>query len=476
MMRPFINEDFLLQSEAARELYHVYAEPEPIFDYHNHLPPADIASNRRFENLTQIWLAGDHYKWRAMRANGMDEQFCTGSATDLEKFRAYAKTVPRMLRNPLYHWTHLELRRFFGIEELLDETTADAIWARANEQLATPHMAVREILQRNKVKVLCTVDDPADTLEFHQEMAADPTMTTRVYPTFRPDNALRIDDAPIFNAWLDRLSTQSGIDCGNFPGFLDALENRHAFFHSLGCRLSDHGLEHCYAEDCSSAEAHRSFDTVRTGDSAGPEDVLRFRSFMMLWFGALDAQKGWTKQLHLGALRNNNSRALRELGPDTGFDAIGDFPQAKALVHYLDHLDRDGHLPKTILYNLNPADNYVFAAMTGSFQEGGTAGKIQLGSAWWFLDQKEGIEGQLNALSHLGLLSRFVGMVTDSRSFLSWPRHEYFRRVLCNLLGQEIERGELPGDISLTGGMVRDICYNNAKQFFGLKDAETANA
>ncbi|WP_035604167.1 glucuronate isomerase [Haloferula sp. BvORR071] len=473
-MKTFITDDFLLQSDVARELYHDHAKQQPIFDYHCHLPPDQIAGNRHFENLYRIWLEGDHYKWRAMRANGVAERFCTGDASDREKFDAYARTVPRTLRNPLYHWTHLELLRYFRIDDLLDESSAGSIWQTANERLAST--GVHELLTSSRVAVLCTTDDPTDSLEHHRKIREDGALATRVYPTFRPDKALAVDQALAFNAWADKLSSASGVDCGNLNGFLEALKQRHDYFHSMGGRLSDHGLNALDAEDCTEREAARIFDAVRSGKQVFPQEAADFRSFVMLFFGHLDAEKGWTKQLHLGALRNNNSRLLRALGPDTGFDSIGDQPQAAALARYLDRLDQDDRLPKTVIYNLNPADNYLFGTMIGNFQDGTVPGKIQFGSGWWFLDQKEAMEWQLNSLSNLGLLSRFVGMLTDSRSFLSYPRHEYFRRILCNLIGKDVVNGELPRDMRLLGKMVRDICFSNARDYFGLEFGEAAAA
>jgi glucuronate isomerase len=473
-MRPFIHDDFLLESETARKLYHTYAEQEPILDYHCHLSPKDIAENRRFQNLFEIWLEGDHYKWRAMRANGVEEKYCTGGAPPLEKFMAWANTVPHTLRNPLYHWTHLELKRCFGIEELLDERTARSIWDRANALLPTDEWHVHGILGKFQVRALCTTDDPADDLAWHRKIVAS-SLPTRVYPTFRPDNALSIQNPDLFNKWVDRLAAASNVHIAHFSDFLAALRQRHEYFHEMGSRLSDHGLDRCHAEFCTEYKAAQIFDQARGGTAVMPEMQSQFASFLMLYFGHLDAEKGWTKQLHLGARRNANTRALRELGPDTGFDSIGDWPQAAALGAYLDALDREHALPKTIIYNLNPADNYAFATMVGNFQGGGIAGKVQFGSGWWFLDQKEAIEWQLNALSHAGLLSRFVGMLTDSRSFMSYPRHEYFRRVLCNLLGAEIERGELPEDEALIGGMVRSICYTNAESYLGLGKGTTSS-
>jgi glucuronate isomerase len=463
----FINENFLLHSRTAQRLYRRFAEKEPLFDYHSHLSPKDIAENRQFNNLAELWLEGDHYKWRAMRANGVPERYCTGNAEPFEKFLAWATTVPQALRNPLYHWTHLELKRYFGIDELLDQKSARRIWNKANAQLATRQMSTQGILKRFKVTTVCTTDDPADDLKYHQQMRAS-GLATRVLPCFRPDKALGVDQPASFNQWLARLEQVVDVTIGDLNSLLKALRRRHAVFHALGCRLSDHGLKHSYSDFCTERVAARIFATARRGRPISPAQHIQFASFMMLFFGQLDAEKGWVKQLHLGALRNNNTRLLAELGPDTGFDSIGDFPQASALAAYLDRLDREKALPKTIIYNVNPSDNYALGALIGNFQDGSIAGKVQLGAAWWFLDQKEGIEWQLNALSNLGLLSRFVGMITDSRSFMSFPRHEYFRRVLCNLIGREVENGELPQDEALIGSIIRSVCYENARRYLGL--------
>ena len=463
----FIHEDFLLQTPTARRLYHDYAEAEPIFDYHCHLSPRDLAENRRFNNLFEIWLEGDHYKWRAMRSNGVPERCCTGEAQPFDKFLAWAATVPHTLRNPLYHWTHLELKRYFGIDELLDEQSAPRIWQQANDRLAGPQLTTQGILEKFKVTALCTTDDPADDLKHHQAIAAA-GLATAVRPAFRPDKALTVHQPAPFNAWLQRLEQAADMDIPNLAALLEALRRRHDFFHQRGCRLSDHGLSQCYADFCPETAATAIFARARRGQAASPQEHAQFASFLMLCFGRLNAEKGWTQQLHLGALRNNNTRLLRQLGPDTGFDSIGDFPQAAALAAFLDALDQEQALARTIIYNLNPADNYVLATMLGNFQDGTIPGKIQLGPGWWFLDQREGIEWQLNALSNLGLLSRFVGMVTDSRSFMSYPRHEYFRRVLCHLLGRDVEQGEIPNDHKLLGPMIRNICYGNAQQYFAL--------
>ena len=466
----FIHEDFLLRTKAARRLYHTFAEPEPIFDYHCHLPPKDVAEDRQFENLFEIWLEGDHYKWRAMRTNSVAERYCTGNGSPFEKFKAWAATVPQTLRNPLYHWTHLELKRHFGINELLDESSAARIWNKANGMLATPALTTQGLLRKFRVTHVCTTDDPVDDLRWHKQFAAS-GHPTRMLPAFRPDKALTVNQPAGFNAWVNQLAAASNVDIGSFTGFLDALRQRHDFFHFMGCRLSDHGLNQCYADFCDEKTAGAIFTKAHRGKVVSPAEHAQFASFMMVFFGQLDAAKGWTKQLHLGAQRNNNTRLLKQLGPDTGFDSIGDFPQCQTLSAYLNRLDSDNALPKTIIYNLNPADNYAFAAMIGNFQDGTIPGKVQLGSGWWFLDQKEGMEWQMNALSNLGLLSRFVGMVTDSRSFMSYPRHEYFRRTLCNLIGRDIKNGLIPDDDALVGPMIRNICYSNARRFLNFPTA-----
>ena len=463
----FIHDDFLLGTKTARRLYHGYAAGEPILDYHSHLSPSDIAADRRFNDLFEIWLEGDHYKWRAMRANGIPERFCTGDASHFEKFLAWARTVPSALRNPLYHWTHLELKRYFDIGVLLDESSANAVWDRANILLQSADLTARGIVRKFNVRALCTVDDPCDDLKYHQVIAAA-EKTFSVFPTFRPDGAFAVDTAEEFNSWLARLEAASNIDISSLDDFLRALKQRHEYFHSQGGRLSDHGLKYCPNAACTEQQASAVFARVRAGVSATTEDTQKFASYLLLFLGRLDAEKGWTKQLHLGAVRSVNTRRTRELGTDKGFDGIGDRNQIEELCSFLDKLDQEHALPKTIIYNLNPADNYAFATAIGSFQEGPVAGKIQFGSAWWFLDQKEGIEWHLNALSNTGLLSRFVGMLTDSRSFMSFPRHEYFRRVFCNLLGREVENGELPDDEALLGAMVQNVCFRNGEQYLRL--------
>lgn len=463
----FITEDFLLQSKMARRLYHGYAAEQPILDYHCHLSAKNIAENRQFHNLYEIWLEGDHYKWRAMRTNGVRERYCTGDADPYEKYFAWAQTVPHTLRNPLFHWTHLELQRYFGIDSLLNEKTARKTWEVANERLAGQDLSAQGILRKFKVTVLCTTDDPVDSLGHHERIASC-CPAIRVLPGFRPDRALRTEDPVAFNQWIEKLAAVSNRDVTRLAHLLQALGRRHDDFHQHGCRISDHGLDFCYGEPCTEREAEQVFDKARSGHQPTQLESAKFASFLMLFFGRLDAEKGWTKQLHLGAFRNANTRMSQILGRDAGFDSIGDWQQAGPLFKYLDQLDQNHGLPKMIVYNLNPADDYTFATMIGNFQDGSLAGKLQFGSAWWFLDQREGIERQLNALSNCGLLSRFVGMTTDSRSFMSFPRHEYFRRVLCNLLGDEVETGELPHDEEMIGAMVRNICYDNAVRYFAF--------
>jgi glucuronate isomerase len=464
-MSQFINEDFLLQTRTARRLYHDFAKPEAILDYHCHLPPKDLAENRRFANLFEIWLEGDHYKWRAMRWNGVPERFVTGDATPFEKFKAWAATVPHTVRNPLYHWTHLELSRYFGIHELLNEESAERIWHAANEQLS--ELTTHRILEKFRVTNICTTDDPSDDLSHHVALSKA-GIGTKVLPTFRPDKALAVNNPGAFNAWVAALAKVDGKEIRNVPSLLAAIKRRAEFFHEIGCRLSDHGPDRIHAEPCTEREMNSIFSAVQFGRAASHAEHAGWSAYLMLFLGRLYAEKGWTMQLHIGALRNNNTRLLRTLGPDTGFDSIGDLTHANGLSAFLDKLDDDNALPKTILYNLNPADNYAFATMAGNFQDGTVAAKVQIGSGWWFLDQKEGMEWQLNSLSNLGLLSRFIGMVTDSRSFMSYPRHEYFRRVLCNLVGKDIEAGEIPDDDLLVGPMIRNICHANAAEYLKL--------
>jgi glucuronate isomerase len=465
MSHAFLNEHFLLSGPTAERLFYEFARDLPVIDYHCHLPPQPIARNSRFENLTQAWLYGDHYKWRAMRTHGVDERFCTGDASDWEKFEQWAGTVPYTLRNPLYHWTHLELLRYFGVEELLGPTTARRIYERTSEMLRSEEYSVRKLLCKMKVEILCTTDDPVDSLGYHDELKKEGGCV-RMYPAFRPDNAMHVSDPGRFNAYVRKLESVTDIAISSFDDFLFALQNRHDYFAAKGCCLSDHGLEEIYADPFTGSEIDAIFGKIRSGKSISEAEQRKFKSAMLTHFAEWDWEKGWVQQYHLGALRNNNARMMRLLGPDTGWDSIGDFPQARNLASFLDRLDRDNRLARTILYNLNPSDNELMATMAGNFNDGSVAGKIQFGSAWWFLDQKEGITRQINALSNMGLLSHFVGMLTDSRSFLSFPRHEYFRRTLCSIFGEEVDRGELPGDIPWIGKIIQDICYNNAKQYF----------
>lgn len=465
---PVTNPDFLLLTDAAKELYSVAAE-EPIYDYHCHLAPEEIAQDRQWDNLTEVWLAGDHYKWRALRAAGISEKYITGDASAFEKFCAFAETMPKLLRNPLWHWSHLELSRAFGINEVLNQSTAQRIWDEANTQLGK--ISARTLLAHFRVAAIGTTDDPCDNLSHHIEIAKS-NLATRVYPAFRPDKALAADDAGLFQTWIQRLEQASGISCNNFDAFLEAIANRHSFFHKLGSRLSDHGLEQCFGRGGTKDQAKEVYDAARRGETISKDALQAYRGYMMVYFGELDASRKWTKQLHLGALRNTNSRGRLQLGADAGYDSIGDFPQVSPLVEYLDELDKRKSLPKMVLYNLNPTDNYAIAAACGNFQGDGVAGKIQYGSGWWFLDQLDGMRWQINTLSQVGLLSNFVGMLTDSRSFLSYPRHEYFRRLLCNIIGNDVENGLLPNDIETIKDMVRRISYGNAVQYFEMEAGE----
>lgn len=467
-MKQFMGDDFLLESDSARKLYDEYAAEMPIFDYHSHLPPRQIAEDINFENIGQAWLAGDHYKWRGMRSNGVSEKFCTGSASDEEKFMKWAETVPHTLRNPLYHWTHLELKRYFGVDEVLNPGSAKRIYDKCSEMLRSPEFSIRNLLIRSKVRAVCTTDDPADNLEHHKKIAED-GFEVKVWPTFRPDASMNAENVSEWNTYIDKLSAAADVDIDSFVSLVEALKLRHDFFHETGCRVSDHGLETAYAEDFTEAEIEGVFKGLRSGKAASVCDLSKLKSAVMLECGRMDAEKGWVQQIHLGALRNNNTRLFQKIGRDIGCDSIHDLPVAQALSRFLDKLDKEERLPKTILYNLNPRDNELLATMIGNFQDGSVPGKMQFGSGWWFLDQKDGMERQINALSMLGLLGRFIGMLTDSRSFLSFPRHEYFRRILCNILGRDMERGEIPADFPLVGNMVRDISFNNARSYFGVE-------
>jgi glucuronate isomerase len=465
----FITEDFLLQNNTAKRLYHEFAEKMPIYDYHCHLLPQEIAENEQYKNITQLWLKGDHYKWRAMRANGINERLITGDASDNEKFTAWAKTVPMTVRNPLYHWTHMELKKPFGIEKkLLEPKTAKEIWNSCNEKLKGEDFRARGILFAMNVKVVCTTDDPVDSLEYHTMIKNDSDFAVKVLPAFRPDRAMAVESPDLFNEWLDKLEEASGLEIKDFTSFLEAIQKRHDFFHNTGCRISDHAVEAPFAEDYLESDIIYIFHKARSGKSLEEEEVRKFKSAMLHQFAVMNHKRKWTMQLHMGALRNTNSRFFKRIGPNCGFDSMGDFEIARPLARFLDRLDVKEQLPKTILYALNPRDNELVATMAGNFQDGSVPGKIQMGSAWWFNDQKDGIEHHLNALSNMGLLSQFVGMLTDSRSLLSFPRHEYFRRILCNLLGADVENGELPMDFNLLGKVVQDISYNNAVRYFGI--------
>jgi glucuronate isomerase len=468
MTAEFMSEDFLLQTETARTLYHEYAQKMPIYDYHCHLPADLIAADHRFDNLTRIWLYGDHYKWRAMRTNGVAEKYITGGASDYEKFEKWAQTVPCCLGNPLYHWTHLELKRYFGIGgKLLNPDTAKQIYQTASDMLRTPEFSVRNILRKMNVKLICTTEGPLDLLEHHKKIRED-GFEIKVHAAWRPDAAMAVEDISVVNVFIDKLEEICDMEVNNFHSYLEAIRHRHHFFHQNGCRLSDHGIETAYAEDYTEKEIETIFGKIKRGKKLDVSERLKFKSAMMVEFALMDYEAGWVQQLHLGALRNNNTRMLKTLGPDTGYDSIGDFEIARPLAKFLDRLDSQNKLPKTILYNLNPRDNALMATMIGNFQDGSVPGKIQYGSAWWFLDQKDGMQEQMRVLSNMGLLSRFVGMLTDSRSFMSFPRHEYFRRILCNILGGDVEAGLLPNDLELLGKMVEDICFNNAKNYFPM--------
>jgi glucuronate isomerase len=471
-MAKFLDEEFLLPSRAARRLFHQHAEGMPIFDFHCHLPVREIAQDRVFGSLTEAWLAGDHYKWRAMRASGVPERLITGDASDREKFLAWSEVVPSTIGNPLYHWTHLELKRYFGLSGvLLGPGTAERIYDTCSALLARRESSVRSLLLKMKVKILSTTDDPADSLEWHAMLRNDKSFPITVVPTFRPDAALAVHRPAEFAAWVQKIGRAAGVQIGGWRDFLQALRQRHELFHQSGCRASDHGIDEPYADDYSEADVERVFADARNGVAPTNRDAREYKSAVMTELARMDAEQGWVQQLHIGALRDVNSRFLAALGPNTGFDTVGDFSLARPLAAFLDRLDREGRLPKTLLFCLNPKDNAVLASLIGCFQAEGTRGKMQFGSAWWFNDQKDGMEAQLSMLANMGLLTRFVGMLTDSRSFLSFPRHEYFRRILCAMLGSAVDRGELPGDFPLLGRMVQDICFNNAVEYFGMVNA-----
>lgn len=462
-----MDENFLLENETAEKLYHEYAKDMPIFDYHCHLSPKEIAEDKSYRNITEIWLGGDHYKWRAMRSNGIDEKYITGDASDYEKFKAWAGTLPYCLGNPLYHWSHMELQRYFNIDTIINEDTADEIWEKTNEMLATDEFTARELLKKMNVKVVCTTDDAIDSLEYHRQIREDKDFDIKVLPTLRPDKGINIQNDE-FVDWVNKLSEVSGIEINNYDDFIKALENRVEFFHEEGCRLSDHGIDKMFYEEATDQEVDEIFKKAMSKEKLSQVEMDKYKTRTMIHLARMFNRLGWTMQLHMGAIRNNNSRMFEKLGPDTGFDSIGDGLIAEDLSNLLDAMDKTDQLPKTILYCLNASDNDVLGTMIGNFQDGSTPGKIQFGTAWWFHDQKDGIEKQMISLANLGLFRRFVGMVTDSRSFLSYTRHEYFRRVLCNLIGTWAENGEVPYDMELLGSMVKEICYENAAEYFGI--------
>lgn len=466
-MKTFIHDDFLLKNEAARRLYHEYAKDMPIYDYHCHLSPKEIAENKRFKNITELWLGGDHYKWRAMRSNGVSEEYITGSASDYDKFKAWAKTLPYCLGNPLYHWSHLELKRYFGIDTILNEETADEVWEKANALLQQEDFTVRELIKRSNVKVICTTDDAIDSLEYHKQIAEDKDFDVKVVPTLRPDKGLNIQNEG-FAEWVAKLSEVSNIEIKSYADFIKALYDRIDFFHEVGCRISDHALDDMFFELATEEEVDKIFQKALKGEELDKTEVDKYKTMTMVKLAKKFNELNWAMQLHIGALRNNNTKMFNKLGPDTGFDSINDGNIAKPLSRLLDTMNQEG-LPKTILYTLNAKDNDVLGTMIGNFQDGSVAGKLQFGTAWWFNDQKDGMEKQMTSLANLGLLRRFVGMVTDSRSFLSFTRHEYFRRVLCNLVGTWAEEGEVPYDMDLLGSMIQEICYKNAVNYFGIE-------
>lgn len=465
--KSFLSEDFLLRNEYAKILYHDYAKGLPIIDYHNHLPPSELAQNRKFENISRVWLAGDHYKWRAMRTLGIEERFITGNASDSEKFEKWAYTLPYTMRNPLYHWSHMELKRYFGVEEQLSHQNSGDIFCRTSELLQEDSFRTRGLLEGMNVEVVCTTDDPIDLLEYHTEFLKQ-GHRLGMYPAFRPDKSFALENPKTYSQYLIKLGESSGIEISSFDQLIDALSKRIDYFHAHGCRLADHGLENMYFSKNSQLSADGILQKVLRGNSPNQEEIEYFKFKVLRKLCKMYHAKGWVQQFHLGALRNTNSRMLTVLGPDTGFDSIGDFNQAQALASFLNSLDSKDQLAQTVIYNLNPRDNEVFATMIGNFNDGSVKGKIQFGSGWWYLDQKDGMEKQINTLSNMGLISCFIGMLTDSRSFLSFPRHEYFRRILCNLFGQDVENGELPWDEKWLGKLISDICYYNAKIYFNF--------
>lgn len=465
-MKPFLDKNFLLHSNTAEMLFHEHAAKLPIIDYHCHLNPKEVAEDKRFRSITELWLGGDHYKWRVLRANGVDERYITGNASDWEKFEKWAETLPYALRNPLYHWSHLELKTAFGIDECLNPSSAKRIYDRCNELLATPEYSARGLMRRYHVETVCTTDDPIDSLQYHQAIRQS-GFEINVLPTWRPDKAMAVENGEAFKAYIQKLAEAANTDIRSYQDVVDALRKRHAYFASMGCRLSDHGMDRFFADAYTDAEIKQIFDKAMTGKSLSLSEINQFHSAMMYDFAVMDAESDWAQQFHYGPQRNNNARMFKQIGVDTGFDSIGEDFTAREMAKFLSRLDEEGKLARTVVYNLNPMANTMVAAMMGNFQDGKVAGKMQFGAAWWFLDQKDGITKQLNTLSMQGLLSRFVGMLTDSRSFLSYPRHEYFRRLLCNLVAEDLENGEIPAsEMPRVCQMIEDICYYNAKQYF----------
>jgi len=466
-MKTFIHDDFLLQNESAKTLYHDYAAVMPVIDYHCHLPPSEVAEDKRWDNMTQVWLEGDHYKWRNMRSNGIDERYITGDASDREKFQKFSETMPYLLRNPLFDWSHLELKRYFGIDDLLSPATADNIWAITKEKLDQPEFSARGFMKQSDVRLVCTTDDPVDNLENHISVAKS-DFDVQMLPAWRPDKALTIDNMYFWNNWMDKLVTAAGFSIDSWDDFLEALQKRHDFFAEQGCCLSDYGLDRLYATKYTEGEIKVIFDKARAGGLVSADEVVKFRSAVLFECMSMDFRSDWSVQIHYGAMRSNNTKMLNQLGPDTGFDSIGDWNVAEDMAALLNRLEMNDSLPRVVIYNLNPRDNEMIGTMLGNFQRGPDIGRMQLGSGWWFNDQRDGMLRQMEALSQLGLLSRFVGMLTDSRSFLSYTRHEYFRRILCNMLGSDMEAGRIPSDLKWTGEIVKDICYRNAVRYFGF--------
>lgn len=466
-MKKFMDEKFLLTNPTAINLFNNYAKDMHIIDYHCHINPKEIFENKKFNNITEAWLYGDHYKWKAMRALGIEEKYITGDAEDYDKFLAWAKTISMSIGNPLYHWTHLELQRFFGVYEVLNEKTAPAIWEKVNALLSGEGYRVRDLIKNSKVDIICTTDDPTDSLEYHKKIKESKDFDVKVLPAFRPDKALVINKID-FTIWVKKLGEVSGKNINDYSTLLEALEIRIRFFHENGCRVSDHALDYVPYLEASKEEVTKIFTKALNGEEVSLDDEKKYKTFTLNFLGKMYSKLGWTMELHLNAFRNANTRMFNKIGPDTGYDAINDSDVTYPLIKFLDSLEKEDSLPKTILYSLNPNDNYTLGAIIGCFQGSGILGKIQLGAAWWYNDTKDGMLAQMKTLSNVGLLSTFLGMLTDSRSFLSYTRHEYFRRILCNMLGEWVEDGEIPDDMEFLGKIVQNISYYNAKNYFGM--------